>query len=232
MRFSVITSCYNQLEQIKKTREYLNKQTFIDFEWILADDGSSDGTDRWAKRNTDKYVWQHDVGYRLTKILNKAAAVAEGEYLVWIMGDSYPKEDFLEKVSEYITSSMVATGVRVNVKDGGAVSFDWRVSDVDLTGVNCIRVKGKSPWKLMTLNSMIMPRSVYKRMGGIYSGYDEGYGRMDWDMAAWAHYCGYELTWIPQAIIYHEDHEGKKDTVNNVDLFNKRLKEFQDATLC
>lgn len=228
MKFSIITSAYNQLEQLKVLREWLNKQSFIDFEWIIADDGSTDGTDKWAKINADKYVRHDDKGYRLTKILNKAQKEASGEFLVWIMADSYPERNFLKVLNRYVDDKSMVTGLRVNVIDGVYKSHDWRVHFLKhLIHENEIILDGDTPWRAMTLNSMCMPNKMYEEMGGIDSGYDKGYGKMDWWMASWCHFNGYTLKVLPEAIIFHEDHDDREDTENNTDLFTKHLKELQ-----
>ena len=228
MKFSVITSTYNQLDKLKRLREHLNKQTFYDFQWIIADDGSSETTGKWAKDNCDEYVWQEDWGYRLTKILNKASHRACGDYLVWIMADSYPEPNFLETINQLMDENTLATGLRININEEGRyVSHDWRVAFFkDKLDDISIEITGEAPYKAMTLNSMIMPRDKYIEMGGIHPGYDEGYGKMDWDMAAWAWTNGMDLRVFPRAIIYHDQHSDRKDTENNTNLFFKRLEEM------
>ncbi|RLI55071.1 MAG: hypothetical protein DRP09_10955 [Candidatus Thorarchaeota archaeon] len=230
--FSVITSTYNQLDQLKRLREHLNNQEFTDYDRIVADDGSNDGTDKWVKKNTDKYVFQHDFGYRLTKILNKAATEAEGEYLVWIMGDSYPQDDFLHMVDSHISPNTLASGIRINIdKKGKYHSHDWRIANIkDKLTEESLLVSGDNAYSSMTLNSMIMPTKMFNEMGGIHSGYDEGYGKMDWDMAAWAQYNGYDLKVFPKAIIYHDHHKERKDTDNNTKLFLERLEGFREVS--
>ena len=231
VKFSIVTSAYNQLDQLKRMREHLDKQTFTDFEWIIADDGSSDGTDKWAKKNADKHVWQEDKGYRLTKILNKACFEASGEFLVWIMGDSYPHQCFLERLNDYIHPNMMLTGMRINVDDDGyAVSRDWREDLVNIPpNTEMLIIKDDPyPWRFMTLNSMAMPKEKFIEMGGIHSGYDEGYGKMDWWMAAWAYYNGMEMGWVLRAILYHQIHKEREDTDNNTKLFEKHVKEMDE----
>lgn len=231
MKFSVITSTYNQLAQLNKVYEALRRSLYTDFEWIIADDGSSDGTKEFVdnlKEPWVKYVSQPDDGYRLTEILNKAGRIAQGQHIVWIMGDSYPKDDFLKELSSHVAEDKVLNGLRLNVDNlGTIISPDWRVERVmfDLE-VDEALVNTPRPWELMTLNSFCMPRSAYERMGGIYPEY-KGYGRMDWDMAAWAFYHGMKLYWVPKAVIYHEAHKEREDTEENIRIFAKRLEEFQ-----
>jgi GT2 family glycosyltransferase len=44
VKFSVITVTYNNLQGLLKTSESILEQTFGEFEWIIVDGGSADGT--------------------------------------------------------------------------------------------------------------------------------------------------------------------------------------------
>jgi hypothetical protein len=78
----------------------------------------------------------------------------------------------------------------------------------------------------MTLNTMCMPKKMWDEMGGIFPGY-EGYGRMDWDMAMWAWFEGYELWWASQALAEHTIHKEREDTPENIKLYEERYEQFQ-----
>lgn len=235
MKFSVVTLNYNQLSFLKeKVKPAWDKQTFKDFEWILATDGSTDGTQSWAKKlGIRSYNNPKNTGFGLIKCLNAAAKLCRGYYVVWVMGDTYPRKDFLERLNEAVASDRVVNGIRITVlKTGARIGEDWRVKQVrklnlfSLHNKSIVEVKYDKPWELMTLNTMCMPTPMFEEMGGIYTGY-KGYGQMDSDMAAWAHYKGYKLFWQLEAIAYHLMHSDRPDSKENQDLLQKRLKKFQ-----
>jgi len=238
MKISVITSAYNQAHLIQKTLIGLEMQTFTDFEWIIADDGSVDGLKQWVSTKFDgiegkfpvKYVaHEKNIGYRYGQIINKAVEVAEGEYLVIINADSYPAPDFLEQLLKVLEPNRLVAGVRMNVNDEGTVvSEDWRLStvfyDEKATKLNV----GIYPnvWTKMTLNSMGISRELFKNLGGMYDGY-LGYGKEDWDLCMRAYFAGAECWWALTAILYTENHPGREDTPANTAIFEKRLEEFR-----
>ena len=49
MKFTIFTPTYNRRELLKKLYESLKKQVYKDFEWIIVDDGSTDGTEGAVK---------------------------------------------------------------------------------------------------------------------------------------------------------------------------------------
>lgn len=233
MKFSVVTLNYNQLSFLKEqVKPAWDRQTFKDFEWILATDGSTDGTQKWAKKlGIKSYNNPKNTGFGLIKCLNAAAKLCKGNYIVWVMGDTYPRKDFLERLNEAVGPDRMVNGIRISVLITGArIGEDWRVKQVrkrNLFGLykDIVEVKYHKPWELMTLNTMCMPMRMFEEMGGIYTGY-KGYGQMDSDMAAWAFYKGYKLFWQMNAIAYHLSHSDRPDSKENQDLLHKRLEEF------
>ena len=50
MKVSIITIAYNNLEGLKRTYESIRRQTFRDYEWLVIDGGSTDGTKRFLEK--------------------------------------------------------------------------------------------------------------------------------------------------------------------------------------
>lgn len=100
---SIIITTYNWPEALVKVLEALSKQSYKHFEVIVADDGSHQDTSELINLSQAKYsftlkhVWQHDDGFRAAKIRNKAAAIAQGSYLIFLDGDCVPQKTFVER---------------------------------------------------------------------------------------------------------------------------------------
>jgi glycosyltransferase involved in cell wall biosynthesis/GT2 family glycosyltransferase len=86
MKLSVIIPTYNRKETLKTTLLSLNDQIFKDFEVIVADDGSSDGTEQAVKALTLSYpirhVWQKNSGRSAAR--NMGLEKAAGEIILFI----------------------------------------------------------------------------------------------------------------------------------------------------
>ncbi|NCF74925.1 MAG: glycosyltransferase [Xanthomonadaceae bacterium] len=112
--FSIILPTYNRLYSLKKIfLPGLEKQGFLDYELIIIDDGSSDGTKEYFKNGEFKKTFKR-CGGKLKYIKsdnnkgaptsrNKGAALAKGEWL-WIVEDDVQIDDvdFLEKSKNVI----------------------------------------------------------------------------------------------------------------------------------
>jgi len=99
---SVLLSTYNQPKWLKFTLFAYSNQTDLDFEIVIADDGSTDETRALIndfKSSTSlniKHIWHPDNGFQKCQILNRAIEAADGEYLIFSDGDCIPREDFVE----------------------------------------------------------------------------------------------------------------------------------------
>lgn len=102
-KISVILSTYNQPKWLEKALWGFEYQQVIDFEIVIADDGSTKETEDFINsfKATSKlritHVWQEDDGFQKTKILNKAIVASQGEYLIFTDGDCIPRNDFVFK---------------------------------------------------------------------------------------------------------------------------------------
>lgn len=237
MKYSIITTAYNQLELLKKALPYWRGQSFgplgKNFEWVIGDDGSDDGVIEWCKANGIKIATQPHQGYRFTEACKIAIEKAEGDYLVFVAGDCYPHPDFLNQIDLAMEDQRIVNGVRIQVDaEGTILESDWRVQRMQQLGVDMFQPlifinQFPNPWELMTLTSMAIGRKQYLQMGGLYAGYNEGYGKMDWDLAANGFYQNMDLVWAPKAVLYHQKHPERVDTDNSTKVFIERLQQFQ-----
>lgn len=103
MKYSIITVNYNNKEGLRKTIESVIHQTFRDFEFIIIDGGSTDGSAEVLKKydaQIDYWVSEPDGG--IYQGMNKGIKKATGEYLNFMnSGDCFYASDSLEKVSHY-----------------------------------------------------------------------------------------------------------------------------------
>lgn len=100
IRFSIITVCLNEAQNIRRTCESVCAQSCRDFEWLVIDGGSTDGTldvlAEFAAR-IDHLVSEPDTG--IYDAMNKGIRLARGDYLVFLnAGDLFADAGVLEAV--------------------------------------------------------------------------------------------------------------------------------------
>jgi len=93
LRVSVIVSTYNSPRALRLVVAGLARQSVLDFELLVADDGSGEETRQLVQELARtvpfeiRHVWHEDDGFRKWKILNAAVEAARGDYLLFFDGD-------------------------------------------------------------------------------------------------------------------------------------------------
>ena len=103
-KISVILPAYNSQDYIKKSIESVFAQTFTDFELIIVDDGSTDGTSDIINSLSDdriKIISQSNQGPGAAR--NNAFRVVSGEYVMFLDSDDWFCPDALETAYAEIT---------------------------------------------------------------------------------------------------------------------------------
>ena len=101
--FSVIVPTYNRESFIVKTIQSLLSQTYLNFELIIIDDGSTDNTEQVVKKIQDKRI-----KYYKKKNAERGAArnygtnKAKGGYIIFLDSDDLLYSKYLEEANSFI----------------------------------------------------------------------------------------------------------------------------------
>jgi glycosyltransferase involved in cell wall biosynthesis len=101
MKYSIITINYNNQSGLRRTIESVISQTFTDYEYILIDGGSTDGSVdviKEYKQHINYWVSEKDNG--IYNAMNKGIKVAKGDYLNFMnSGDMFYNENVLSIIA-------------------------------------------------------------------------------------------------------------------------------------
>lgn len=120
---SVIISVYNKFDYLQLVLAGFERQSFKQFEIIIADDGSDEEFIRQLNLISKNLpfpliqVWQEDKGFRKNKILNRAIVAANTDYLIFIDGDCIPHSEFVKEHLNHKQKNICFTGRRVNLSE-------------------------------------------------------------------------------------------------------------------
>lgn len=84
MTFSIITITFNSREYLEETIKSVLSQDFADFEYLLIDGGSTDGTLEIIKRHADadsRIKWSSEPDEGISDAFNKGIRMAQGEII-------------------------------------------------------------------------------------------------------------------------------------------------------
>ena len=95
---SVCIPTYNREKLLKETLDSVFSQTYKDFEVVIVDDGSTDGTKQMLEENSYnvRYFWQKNSGDAAAR--NKLIELAHGRYISFLDSDDLLFSDSLERM--------------------------------------------------------------------------------------------------------------------------------------
>ena len=119
VKLSVITINYNNCEGLKRSIESVLCQQFTDYEYIIIDGGSVDGSKEYIENHSDQLAWwisENDKG--VYNAMNKGIVRSKGEYLLFLnSGDYFCDEFILSKLfSRPITHDIIYGDILWDVK--------------------------------------------------------------------------------------------------------------------
>ena len=119
MLLSVIVTTYNRPDALRAALGGLLAQQDREFEILVADDGSRADTRELVEATAReapvalRHVWQEDRGFRAGAARNRAAAMARGEYLIFLDGDCVPRPDWIAQHRALAERGWMLAGNRI-----------------------------------------------------------------------------------------------------------------------
>ena len=106
-KFSIITVNYNDVSGLQKTVESVVTQTHTNFEYIVIDGASQDGSAAYIEKNQHFFAhWISEKDKGVYEAMNKGLRWAKGEYVLFLnSGDFFINESVLEKVARKVDDS-------------------------------------------------------------------------------------------------------------------------------
>ena len=130
MKLSIITINFNNLAGLQRTYESVVCQTFTDYEWIVIDGGSNDGSREFIEQHQDKFAyWCSEPDKGIYNAMNKGISRTKGEYLNFMnSGDMFLDKDVIKKVFQQNAFSDIISCRAIRQDNGKRVrSYDDNV---------------------------------------------------------------------------------------------------------
>jgi glycosyltransferase involved in cell wall biosynthesis len=252
MKISLLISTYNWQDALELVMKSAIMQTVLPEEIIIADDGSSDETkvliEQFKQKTTIPvhHVWQEDLGFRKSKILNKAIAQAKGDYIIQIDGDCIMNKYFVQDHLRAARKGIYLYGSRVNILPDFVVAiFGKKLIDFNFFS-NEIKNKSRSLHIPILSNFYKTHDNISKKFRGCnvsywrddfiaVNGYNEdfeGWGREDSDLVIRMGNNGIKAKRLRYAgIVFHIHHKVNSkekfklnDKMQNETISNKTIR--------
>ena len=132
-RVSVLMSVYNEKFHLREAVESVLEQTFTDYEFIIINDGSTDGSSDMLRQYAqfdERICVHHQENRGLTASLNKGCKLARGRYIARMDADDISLPERLAKQVHYMEThpeiGVLGTWVEY-IDESGETYGQWRM---------------------------------------------------------------------------------------------------------
>lgn len=190
--FSVIIPLYNKAPYVRKAIESVIEQTYKEWELVVVDDGSIDGSGDIVKAihdNRIRLVRQDNAGVSAAR--NRGVAESTAPYICFLDADDWWEPTFLEEMARVIerhpNAGIYGTSYYI-VKNGKKRIAPIGVGNGFGEGeINYCRVYAKTLCMPLTSISVCIPRKVFDEVGGFPTSIKLGEDFMLWLSIALKH---------------------------------------------
>jgi len=145
-KVSIVLPVYNGEKYIRESIDSILAQSFTDWELLVVDDCSVDGTAEILKEymsvDSRISVIHNAVNQKLPRSLNIGFSRAKGEYLTWTSDDNRYLPDAIGVMAEYLDKNLTAVTVRSDYyivdEFGKRIRESMPYSDFDMYKWNCV----------------------------------------------------------------------------------------------
>jgi GT2 family glycosyltransferase len=208
---SVVVPTYNRREDLWQTLTSLAEQSYgsSQYEVIVADDGSTDGTGEMVQSLETPYslvyAWQTNRGRCAAR--NLGIGRAKGELILFLDGDMIATPDL---VAEHVRSHLARNRVLVRGKTPLWMSQPMTLFEENSLARWCdvehlVEAEGYLPFGQANTQNLSIKREHLAEIGNFDEVLDVGYAWDDTELAYRAHKAGLRLFYNPAAIAYHND---------------------------
>ena len=200
---SVVIPCYRQAEFLPEAVESVLTQTYGDWELIIVDDGSPDGTRSVAQRLVEQHgdrirvVAQDNLG--VAEARNAGIRLAHGRFILPLDADDRILPAMIEQTAEVLRSHPQVAVAYVHTRQFGDRSYVNRLTRL-------------GPPVLGEVNYLpycsLFRRELWEEIGGYFSFEPGSGGYEDWDFWLSTIERGHRIELVDEVLFEHRIHAG------------------------
>lgn len=119
MKYTVVTLNLNNVDGLKKTVASVLSQDYTDYEYLVIDGGSKDGSKEFIEHTKGISYWVSESDKGIYNAMNKAIKLAKGDYIIFInSGDWFHDNQVLKNVAPYLNNADFYVGNSIEVLNG------------------------------------------------------------------------------------------------------------------
>lgn len=164
IKLSIITINFNNVDGLKKTMESVFCQSSHEFEYIVIDGGSTDGSKEIISQFANKcksipFTWISETDNGVYHAMNKGILKASGEYCQFLnSGDYLVSFDVIERMLSDISDCSIYVGNMLKLLPNGKILRDKGIANNELTMFTFYR-------GTINHSSAFIKRSLFEKYG-------------------------------------------------------------------
>ena len=208
MKLSIITVNYNNCSGLKRTLDSVLSQSCKDYEWVVIDGESTDGSRELIERHHDAMAyWCSEPDNGIYNAMNKGVTKAQGDYCLFLnSGDILCDSDIIDKLNK---TTFHADIVSCNMYIDGV---SWKNLRISIDKMNAFSIYE---------NTLFHPSTWIRREVLIECPYRENFERIsDWAFffeAIVIHNCSYQHIPMASTVFYSGGVSSKPFPPGNTD---------------
>lgn len=213
---SIVVLNWNGKHLLKPCFAALDKLMYSNLEIIVVDNGSTDGSVRFIKKNHPDYVLvENDKNYGFSGGVNAGIKVAKGDFIALLNNDAYPDPDWVEKILTAFDKDnrigIVSPKMLKTRKEGDKYLIDSTGDFMSKWGATFPRGrdlidKGQfdNPGEIFSAcaGAATYKKEVFETIGLFDEDFFAYYE--DVDISFRARLAGFKVYYEPSAIVYHQ----------------------------
>lgn len=245
---SIIIPNWNGRHLLEDCLNSLDKQSYKNFQVIVVDNNSSDGSIDWIDKNFPLIkVISLDKNYGFAFACNIGAKSVESKYLIFLNNDTEVEKNwvsYLVKTIRQHESSGVASvgskllnfynrstidGVGIEINEvGQAKSVGWNETDIG-------QFDSQTTVFGVTGGASLFNREIFIKVGLFDEDYFMYSEEVDW--AFRAQFLGYKALYCPKAVVYHKHKSSSKKMPQHLEywqfrnMFQTIIKDFPTSVI-
>lgn len=202
---SVIIPTHNRKEYLQECIGSVLAQTYTDYEVIVVDDGSTDGTRAAVAQYEDprlRYVYQENAGGSAAR--NRGLLESTAPYVLFLDSDDLllptALESLLHEAERYPAAGVIGGGYQ-HIDERGVVFAEVQPWILD----ECLDLKSSLLSCPLRIGATLVQREWLERVGGFDTGQEAG---QDWDLWVRLALMGCPMIWLKRTVLQYRQHSG------------------------
>jgi len=239
-KVSIIVLTYNNLLFSRLClKSIFCNTTYQNFEIIVVDNASSDGTSLWlksyAKTHANIKVFQNSENRGFSGGNNQGANEATGEFLIFLNNDTVVTEGWIEKLLAHMQRDKtigLAGPVTNSTGNEARICVDYRTpSEMEIFAANLARKMNGISFdiRMLAFFCVMIRKERYETLGGLDERFGVGMFEDD-DMAIRVHEAGFRVICAEDVLIHHFQGMsfGKLENTHYKQLFEENRRKYED----